>query len=192
MTAEPVYVPTMSSTAELMTAHELLHLNLSDKRTELVRGRLIVREPAGWAHGIVAMKIGTKVAAHVDQSGAGVVLAAETGFKIESDPDTVRAPDVAFVTRERAPLESTRGFPALAPDLAIEILSPDDRPGEVLAKIGDWLSAGTKLVWVVDPARRLARVYRSDGSEDTVTADGALEGEDLLPGFSCSLASLLP
>jgi|SRR5579859_3445929 len=191
MTAEPFYVRDMASPAP-MTAHELLALNLSDKRTELVRGRLIVREPAGWVHGVVAMKIGAKVAAHVDQRRAGVVLAAETGFKIESDPDTVRAPDVAFVTRERAPLESTRGFPALAPDLAIEVLSPDDRPGEVLAKIGDWLSAGARLVWVIDPARRLARIYREDGSESVVPENGALDGEGLLPGFSCPLASVLP
>lgn len=191
MTAEPLYVPGMGSPA-LMTADELLHLHLPDKRTELVRGRLIVREPAGWTHGIVAMKIGAKLVAHVDQTGAGVVLAAETGFKLESDPDTVRAPDAAFVAHERAPIVPTRGFPGLAPDLAVEVLSPDDRPGEVLAKVGDWLSAGTKLVWVVDPARRLARVYRADGSDGVVTVDGALDGEDLLPGFSCPLVSILP
>ena len=192
MGAETVYVPHMESRSALMTADELLHLNVPDKRTELVRGRLIVREPAGWTHGVVAMKLGIKLGTHVERASTGIVLAAETGFKLQSDPDTVRAPDVAFVARERAPLESTRGFPALAPDLAVEVLSPDDRPGEVLAKVGEWLSAGTTLVWVVDPARRLARVYRADGSEALVTADGVLEGEDLLPGFSCPLASLLP
>ncbi len=191
MTAEPFYVRNMASPAS-MTADDLLHLNLSDKRTELVRGRLIVREPAEWVHGVVAMKLGIKLGTHVERTSAGVVLAAETGFKLESDPDTVRAPDVAFVARERAPIESIRGFPGLAPDLAVEVLSPDDRPGEVLAKVGDWLSAGSKLVWVVDPARRLARVYRADGSDGVVTVDGALDGEDLLPGFSCPLASLLP
>ena len=191
MNAESVYVPTMSSTAELMTADELLHLNLPDKRTELVRGRLVVREPAGWTHGIVAMNVGAKLAAHVNQRGAGVVLAAETGFKLESDPDTVRAPDVAFVARDRIP-EAPRGFPALAPDLAVEVLSPDDRPGEVLAKIADWLEAGARLVWVVDPARRLSRVYRADGTETLVSAEGSLDGEDVLPAFSCPLATLLP
>lgn len=191
MTAETVYVRNMTSSAQLMTADELLHLNLPDKRTELVRGHLIVREPAGWTHGVVAMKLGIKLGTHVERTDAGAVLAAETGFKLESDPDTVRAPDVAFVARDRIP-ETRRGFPALAPDLVVEVLSPGDRPGEVLAKIADWLDAGAKLVWVVDPARRLARVYRSDGSETLVAADGVLEGEDLLPGFSCPLASLLP
>ena len=191
MDAETFYVSRMDSRVALMTADELLHLNLPDKRTELVRGHLIVHEPAGWTHGIVAMNIGAKLAAHVDQHGAGVVLAAETGFRLESDPDTVRAPDVAFVARDRIP-EAPRGFPALAPDLAVEVLSPDDRPGDVLAKVAAWLNAGAKLVWVVDPARRLARVYRSDGSETAVSAEGSLDGEDVLPGFSCPLASVLP
>src|SRR2546425_11810729 len=86
---------------------------------------------------------------------------------------------------------STTGYPALAPDLAVEVLSPGDRPGEVLAKVADWLSAGTRLVWVLDPERRLARVYRDDGSETIVTAEGGLGGEDVLPGVSFSLASIL-
>lgn len=191
MDAETFYVPRMDSRVALMTADELLHLNLPDKRTELVRGRLIVHEPAGWTHGIVAMNIGAKLAAHVNQHGAGVVLAVETGFRLESDPDTVRAPDVAYVARDRIP-EAPQGFPTLAPDLAVEVLSPDDRPGEVLAKVADWLDAGAKLVWVVDPARQLARMYRSDGTETAVSAEGLLDGEDILPGFSCSLASVLP
>lgn len=192
MATGATYVPNMPSSSPVMTADELLHLNLPDKRTELVRGRLIVREPAGWVHGVVAMRIGAKLVEHVERAGAGVVLAAETGFQLESDPDTVRAPDVAFVAQARIPPGSPRGFPSLAPDLAVEVLSPDDRPGEVLAKIGDWVSAGTRLVWVVDPVRRLTRVYRSDGTESMVAADGVLDGEDLLPGFACPLASLLP
>ena len=73
----------------------------------------------------------------------------------------------------------------------VEVLSPDDRPGEVLAKVADWLSAGTRLVWVVDPARQVARVYRQDGSETIVTTDGALQGEDVLPAFACPLAAVL-
>jgi Uma2 family endonuclease len=89
------------------------------------------------------------------------------------------------------PPPDTMGYAALAPDLVVEVLSPGDRPGDVLAKVADWLSAGTRLVWVVEPLRRLARVYRHDGSETIVTADGALDGEDVLLGFSCPLASIL-
>jgi len=191
MPAEPSYVPVMSPTASLMTADELLRTRVPDKRTELVRGVLVVREPAGSRHGLVTMNLGAELAVYAKQTGAGGVYAAETGFKLASNPDTVRAPDIAFVTRERLPPPATTGYPPLAPDLAVEVLSPGDRPGEVLAKVADWLSAGTRLVWVVDPERRLARVYRHDGSEAIVTAEGALDGEDVLPGFSCSLASIL-
>ena len=191
MPAERSYVPCMLPHAPLMTADELLHLNLPDKRTELVRGRLVVREPAGSQHGLVAMSIGAELAVYAKRIAAGGVFAAETGFRLATNPDTVRAPDVAFVTSERLPAAVTRGYPALAPDLAVEVLSPGDSPGEVLAKVADWLSAGTSLVWVVDPVRRLARVYRRDGSEVLVASDGALDGEDLLPGFSCPLASVL-
>ena len=79
----------------------------------------------------------------------------------------------------------------LAPDLVVEVLSPGDRPGEVLAKVADWLSAGSQLVWVIDPDRRLARVYRQDGTEVTIGQGGELEGENVLPGFTCPLAAIL-
>jgi Uma2 family endonuclease len=116
---------------------------------------------------------------------------AETGFKLASDPDTVRGPDMAFIRTERLPDPEPVGFPDFAPDLVVEVLSPGDRPGAVLAKVADWLSAGTRLVWVLDPSRRVARVYRDDGTEEVLTADQALAGEDVVPGFSCPIAEIL-
>ena len=181
----------MAPSAAPLSADDLLHANIPDKRTELLQGRLVVREPAGSLHGLVAMSIGAELAAHVKRTRAGAVFAAETGFKLASNPDTVRAPDVAFIATDRLPPRDTRGYPALAPDLVVEVLSPDDRPGEVLAKVGDWLSAGCGLVWVVDPERRVARIYRRDGTEAIVADSGALDGEDVLPGFSCALSSIL-
>jgi Uma2 family endonuclease len=191
MSAEPAYVPGMPPPAALMTAEELLHAHLPNQRSELVRGVLRVREPAGSMHGRVAMNLGGELRAHAKAKDAGTVFAAETGFKLFADPDTVRAPDVAFVAKGREPPPDARGFADLAPDLVVEVLSHDDRPGEVLAKVADWLFAGTRLVWVVDPERRMARVYRMDGSETIVTGDGMLDGEDVLPGFSCPLVSIL-
>ncbi len=170
-----------------MTADELLSVRIPEKRIELVKGVLVVREPAGGRHGRVTTEY---LANHVHAHQSGAVYAAETGFTLARHPDTVRAPDIAFVRRERLPDPEPTGFPDLAPDLVVEVLSPGDRPGEVLAKVADWLTAGTRLVWTVDPERRLARVYRHDGSETIVTAEGALDGEDVLPGFSCSLASI--
>lgn len=190
MTEPLPYVDQMPPTAP-MTAEELLRLNLPNKRPELVRGVLIVREPAGFAHGVVAGRMAGKLFEHTEQVGAGLILAAETGFTLARAPDTVRAPDVAFVRRERIPDPLPRGFPEMAPDLAVEVLSPDDRPGEVLAKVADWLRAGTRLVWVVDPGRRTARVYRADGTEAALAETDVLEGEDVLPGFVCRLSDVL-
>ena len=189
MPAEPAYVPPV--TASPLTAEELLYLHLPDKQAELVQGVLIVREPPGARHGQVAMELGRRVANHVADHRLGTVYAAETGFTLRRSPDTVRAPDVAFVRRDRVPEIDRTGYPDLAPDLVIEVLSPGDRPGAVLAKVADWLDAGTRLVWVVDPERRSARVYREDGTETTLAAEDSLDGEAVLPGFSCPLRTIL-
>jgi Uma2 family endonuclease len=172
------------------TADDLLRLNLPDKRTELVRGVLIVREPAGYRHGQVAARLAAALVNYVDANQLGAIFAAETGFTLFRDPDTVRAPDVAFIRRERLPDPPPAGFAQLAPDLVVEVLSPDDRPGEVLAKVADWLSAGCRLVWVVDPVRRTARVYRADGSESVCGENDLLDGEDVVPGCGIPLAEL--
>jgi len=100
------------------------------------------------------------------------------------------AADVAFLSTERFPEPRPDGYPALAPNLVVEVLSPRDRPGEVLAKVGDWLDAGARLVWVIDP-RRLARIYRLDGSETLISEGENLDGETVVPGFSCPLATIL-
>lgn len=176
------------SAPSLLTADQLLYLHLPDKQSELVRGRLIVREPPGYRHGLVASRLATLIAIHVHDHDLGTVVAAETGFKLASNPDTVRAADAAFISRDRAPDPPPVGYPAMAPDLAVEVLSPRDSPGEVLNKVGDWLSAGAQLVWVIDPGRRRVTVYRADGSLSLLSEHDALAGEDVLPGFSCALA----
>jgi Uma2 family endonuclease len=173
-----------------MTAEELLLLDIPGKCTELVRGRLVVSEPPGFVRGVVVVKIARLISEFADSRGAGIV-AADTGYTLERNPDTVRAPDVSFVRRERVPSPLPRGYAEFAPDLAVEVLSPGNRPGEVLAKIGDWLKAGTRLVWIVDPIRRSARVYRADGTEAFTAIDDSLDGEDVLPGFSLPLSAIL-
>jgi len=187
----------MRAATNAMTADELLAHSAHGMRAELVRGRLIVREPAGYWHGSIAARVLARIAAFVEQDQAiraaehplGDVLAAETGFTLERSPDTVRAPDVAFVAWHRRPT-STAGFAALSPDLAVEVLSPTDRPGDVLGKVADYLNAGSSLVWVVDPDRRVVRVHRADGSTSTLREPECLEGEVVLPGFLQSLAGL--
>ena len=188
MPAEHAYVPDMSL---LVTAEELLQTNVPNKRTELVRGRLIVHELRGYRHGYVVANLAFRLRQHSDLSGAGAVVVGGVGFTLHRDPDTVRGPDVAFVRKDRLPQPIPNSYLDFAPDLVGEVLSDNDRPGEVLAKIGDWLDAGARLVWVVDPERRLARVYREDGTEYMLDETAQLLGEDVLPGFSCTLASIL-
>jgi len=189
MTEAIAYIKNMTSAA--MTAEELLRVNIPGKRTELVRGQLIVSEPPGIAHGVIAMRVGERMTAFVRDQALGGVVVSEAGFTLERAPDTVRAPDVGFIHRDRVPDPLPRGYAEFAPDLAVEVLSPGDRPGEVLAKVGDWLRAGTRLVWVIDPIRRSARVYRADGTESFIDDDGSLDGEDVLPGFPLPLSAVL-
>jgi Uma2 family endonuclease len=189
MPAEQAYVPNMA--ASLMTAEQLLQTHIPDKRVELVRGVLIVREPPGYQHGRVTAELTLQLGNHVKISGIGEIVTGDTGFKIASDPDTVRGPDIAFISRERLPDPHTLSFPVLGPDLVVEVLSPNDRPGETLTKVGDWLEAGARIVWVIDPERRIARIYRQDGTETMVRETEPLDGEDVLPGFSCPLAAIL-
>ena len=178
-------------TETLMTAEQLLHNPIPNKRTELVNGRLIVREPTGYPHGRAAARMLIAIGQHVVATKSGEILTAETGFTLRRGPDTVRAPDVAYVSNAQIAGRTLRGFAELAPELVVEVLSPDDRKGEVREKVLDWLAAGSRLVWVLDPERRTGRVHRAEGSESSLTEQDAFDGEDVLPGLRVSLAEVL-
>jgi Uma2 family endonuclease len=160
-------------------------------RYELVRGELHVMEPAGIEHGRVAMVAGSVLFAHVRRLGRGVVLGAETGFVLERGPDTVRAPDASYISQERYDRfgPTTKYWPG-APDFAIEVLSPEDRPGKVREKLREWLAADTIAVVVLDPAKRTATVHRKAGE---ASVHGLLETLDLsgaVPDFTPTVAEL--
>ena len=189
MKAQTRYTRPMTA-PDLITADELLRIQPPDKRTELVRGRMIVREPPGFRHGDIAVNLTVVISQFVRARNLGRVLS-ESGYVLFTNPDTVRGPDVSFVREERVPDPLPLGFARFAPDLAVEVLSPDDRPGDVLQKVADYLRAGTRLVWVIDPDRRQARVHRADGTIAIVTENDVLDGEDVLPDFTCSLHEVL-
>lgn len=176
---------------QYMTADELLAMPKDGYRYELVRGELIKMSPAGFWHGCVGMKLAMRIGHYVETHKLGVVLSADTGFTLERDPDTVLAPDASFVQRNRIPPRDEQvSFAALAPDLAVEVLSPNDRPGAVRAKIDLYLQTGVRLLWVVDPKRQVVREYRPEAQEKTYTTGDMLDGKDVLPGFSCAVAEL--
>lgn len=162
-----------------------------DRSYELVRGELRVMSKPGFVHGCVAAKIGVMLGVYVQEQKLGVTLAAESGFLLETDPDTVRAPDAAFVSKER--IEKV-GAPAKfwpgAPDLAVEVVSPNDRFAEVQEKALSWISAGTIAVLVLDPVERTATVYRAHGDAHVYTSSEVADLSDAVPGFSVAVADL--
>ena len=173
-----------------VTADELLAMPHDGTRHELVRGELRAMSPAGFRHGRVAGRVLQTLGAFVQQQGLGVVLAAETGFWIERDPDTVRAPDVAFVTRSRvASLADPHGFFPGAPDLAVEVLSPSDTFHTVQQKAFQWLDAGARVVWVVDPDGGTVTVIRARDAIRVLQPDDTLDEPELLPTFAVRVTS---
>lgn len=145
--------------------------------------------PPGSEQGEVTMNLAGPLHQHVRSNNLGVVYAAETGFKLESDPDTVRAPDVAFVRRERIEETGRRaGYRPGAPDLVVEVLSPSDRTKQVEEKVEQWIETGAKLVWVVSPKMHTVRVYRSETDIVTLTEKDTLDGGDVVPGFEIKIA----
>ncbi|MEW6756014.1 MAG: Uma2 family endonuclease [Candidatus Latescibacterota bacterium] len=181
----------MTATTQRMTADELLGLPDDGLRRELVRGELRTMAPAGNTHGRISMRFAWRLAHHVELHDLGTVLAAETGFRLSSDPDTVRAPDVAFVGQPRL-LAAGRveGFWPGAPDLAVEVLSPGDSFAEVEEKVRDWLAAGTRLVVVANPAQRTLTVYRSLSDIRVLQEGETLDAGDVVPGWRVPVAEI--
>ncbi|MGD0199033.1 MAG: Uma2 family endonuclease [Solirubrobacteraceae bacterium] len=174
-----------------VTAEELLALPDDGHRHELVRGELRVMAPPGFEHGRVAARIGGLLFMHLKDHDVGVGLAAETGFLIARDPDTVRAPDAAFVSKIRTAEDghTTTYWPG-APDLAVEVVSPSDTWGEVEDKALAWLAAGAVAVLVLDPARQTATVYRGQGDAHVHTNAEVVDLGDAVPGFSVRMADV--
>ncbi len=178
------------SIAEPITTAEQLFQASDLGRCELLRGELIMMSPAGSKHGMIAARLAAILEDFVQSRGLGVVLGAETGFRIAENPDTVRAPDAAFIRRERIEGELPDGYFPGAPDLAVEVLSPNDRAGEVFDKVQDWLAAGSAAVWVVDPKTKTVTVYGADRRAVMLTSSESISGGDLLPGFSVPVAGV--
>lgn len=176
-----------------MTAHELLTYDAMDRRTELVRGRLVVRDLTGGPHASLLAELTTAVVMHVRSihPSPGRVLVGDPGFWIARDPDTVRAPDLAFLAQDRLPGGVVPpGFLEGVPDLAVEIRSPSDRTGAVLEKVGQWLDAGVAIVWVIDPQRRTAQYFAADGTIRLFGAHDTLDADPVLPTLQVPLAPL--
>ncbi len=179
------------STTTLVTAEQLLYMPDNGFRYELIAGEVRKMSPAGWKHGLIAAQLGILLGSHVRKNKLGAVFASEPGFLLASDPDTVRAPDVAFIRRERLAAEKpSEAFWPGPPDLAVEVVSPGDTVNEVDDKVKAWLDAGTRMVWVINPKWRSVTVYRSAVRVTVLTENDEISGEEVVEGFRCVVGEL--
>jgi len=190
--------PKKRAPVKLVTADEFweMQADFPNERTELVNGEIRKMAPAGGEHGVEAFEIGALLWLHVKKKKLGVICAAETGFVISNK--TVRAPDAAFISQAR--LEANRGkmdgeirtekFWPFAPDLAVEVVSPGDRAGEVADKVRDWLKSGAAMVWVIYPRSQTIHVFTAPETMQILEADDLLSGGEIVPGFSCKVRDI--
>ena len=185
----------MATTSRFVTDEELLQAPRDGQKYERVDGEMRV-SPAGARHEAVIVELTGRLWAFVTERRLGHVFGSSLGFRWPGRnperPDNIRSPDVSFVAAGRfADGRPPVGFIPFAPDLAIEVLSPSDRRGDVLEKVGESLDAGARLVWVIDPEKRTAVVYRSLTDVRVIGEADALDGEDVIPGFACPLKDVL-
>lgn len=178
----------MATTPKLMTAEDLWHLPDAGQRRELVAGELRTMSPGGAERGRIEIRLASSPHQQVLAHDLGEVFGAETGFLLTRDPDTLRAPDAVFVSRERADaVGDVTGYWPGAPDLAVEVISPNDAYSEIAEKVDTWLAHGARIVIVVDPRRRTIAVHRSPTAVRHLTIDDTLDGEDVVPGWKVSV-----
>ena len=181
----------MTVTQKPVTAEELLKMPDDGLRSELVRGEVRQTALAGSVHGRLAVNVAASLHQYVRESDLGIVCAVGTGFEIERDPDTVRAPDVAFVSRERIEeVGEVEGFWPGAPDLTVEVVSPGDLYTEVEEKVLGWLEAGSRMVVVVDPRNRTVSVRRNRAEAQVLSERDTLDGGDVVPGWELPVADV--
>ena len=181
------------TTRTLLTAEQFYEMPDDDLRHDLVEGEVRSISLAGGEHGKIALRLAARMLAHAEAHGLGEVAAAETGFVLARDPDTVLGSDIAFVRAQRVP---PGGVPKkhwpIAPDIAVEIVSPGDRAGELDRKVASYLQARVRLVWVLYPDKQQVVVHSPNEAKRTLAHGDVLEGADVLPEFSCPVRELWP
>ena len=183
----------MTTTPEtkLLTAHDLMRLYCEGVRGELIRGVFHETMATGVNHGTIVVKLVLLLGAFIMPNRLGKLMASDVGIWLERDPDTVREPDIAFISTERMPIdEDVPGYSEVVPDLVVEVASPSDSLREVREKALLWLDHGVALVWVTLPEDQAVEVYSPDGSVVTLTEDDTLDGGKALPGFSCRVGEI--
>jgi Uma2 family endonuclease len=184
-----MYGRQMATITQLITAEEFEQLPGSE-RTELIDGVVFEMSPPGYEHSGIAGTVVGLLFAYAEPEQLGRPLT-DPGVIIRRHPDTVRAPDAAFILAERIPPEGLpKGFWNVVPDLVVEVVSPYDSASEVQVKIREWLEAGARLLWIIYPSRKVVNVIRSLADREELGIGDVLDGGDVLPGFTCRVARL--
>jgi len=191
MSNSEIQVPLENYKGGLITGEELFKISDDGYRYELNKGRLRKMAPAGIKHGVIASRLGALLQLFVAQHNLGIVCAVETGFYLEKEPDTVKAADVSFYAWESIPNDIPEGYGDLPPDLAVEVMSPNDTFIKTEEKVLDYLEKGSKMVWVVYPKEQTVTIYRK-GSKKILKSTDVLDGEDVILGFSVNVAEIFP
>jgi Uma2 family endonuclease len=179
------------TSAIMMTADEFLAFPLPDAKGELVRGELRVTPPPGGPHGVASTNLVMMLILHARPLGLGRAFADGVGYELIRLPHTVRVPDASFVLGDRLPAEGIGpGLLKLAPDLAVEVLSPSETFSELEEKLEDYLVSGTQLIWVVDPVRRTVMIVAADAPVRWLREEDRLDGGTAVPGFTCAVSDI--
>ncbi len=181
----------MSTTTGRLTAEELWAMpDVPGKQLELVNGEIVTVSGAGVLHGLIVETVMHLLRQIVRAGNLGLVLPDNTGYLLRRDPDLVRIPDTSYVSWDRVPPEGIpQGFLPGAPDLAVEVVSPNDPAQEIFTKVHEYLETGTRMVWILWPENRSVTLYGPDGSIRELGPDEVLEGGDVLPGFSTQVST---
>lgn len=181
-----------TATTQLLTAEEFFQLPAppDGSKQELVRGKVVTMARPGWEHGEVQINVASAIKFFLKQNPIGRV-ATESGVVTDRKPDTVRGPDVSYVSKERLPLDKrVVGYHDQVPDLCVEVVSPSNTKKELRAKIKEYFFSGVRMVWVVDPEDWSVSVLLAPDEGRTLWGDTVLDGGDVLPGFSCKVSDL--
>ena len=176
---------------EPITAEQLLEMDAKGMRGELIRGVFCPTMSAGMRHGEIVMKLGRLLGNAIADAQAGRLMGSDSGVRVETDPDTVREPDIAYFSKERLPLDQeVPGYAEVAPDLVVEVVSPSDSVREIADKARMWINAGVQLVWVLWPETKMIEVHRPAQPVTTLRESDTLTGEDILPQFKVPIKNI--
>lgn len=178
------------ATIKPITIKDVEQLPSDACRYDLIRGELVRMPPTGWSHSTISSRLNRRIGIYVELNNLGETATSEPGFILHRNPDVLLSPDVAFVSNDRLPPDDYERFAELAPDLAVEVISPSERPQHIQVKIDEYLLAGVRQVWIVEPRQRTVTIHTPDAEPIVFAESDSIDGGEVLPGFELAVADI--